>query len=58
LRKIEDEKDVPESTIEELAEINLDPEDLSKTVLVGVHLTGVEKKKVVECLRKNKDIFA
>ena len=49
---------MPESTIEELVEISLDPEDSSKTVLIGVHLTEIEKKKVVECLKKNKDIFA
>ena len=58
MKKVEDEKDLPESTIEELLEINLDPEDLSKTVLVGVHLTEDEKKKVVECLKRNKDVFA
>ena len=58
MKKVEDEKDVLESTIEELLEINLDPEDLSKTVLVGVHLTEKEKKKVVECLKRNKDVFA
>ena len=51
-------KDVSESMIEELVEISLDPEDSSKTVLVGVHLTEIEKKKVVECLKKNKDIFS
>ena len=49
---------MPESKIEEVIEINLDPKDSSKTVLVGVHLTEVEKKKVVECLKKNNDIFA
>ena len=58
MKKIEDEKDVQENTIEELVEINLDPEDSNKTVLVGVHLTEDEKKNVVECLKKNKDIFA
>ena len=58
LKKIENEKAVPESTIEELVEISLDPEDSGKTVLVGIHLTEIEKKKVVECLKKNKDIFA
>ena len=36
LKKIEDEKDVPENTIEELVEISLDPEDSNKTVLVGI----------------------
>ena len=30
LKKVEDEKDVPESTIEELTEINLDPENSRK----------------------------
>ena len=30
LKKMEDEKDVPKSTIEELVEINLDPEDPNK----------------------------
>ena len=32
---MEDEKDVSENTIEELVEINLDPEDPNKKVLVG-----------------------
>ena len=58
LRKIEDEKDVPENTIEELVEINLDPGDSNKTVLVGVQLTEIEKKEMIECLKRNKDVFA
>ena len=55
---MENEKDVPKSIIEELIEINLDPEDSRKKVLVGVQLTKVEREKVMECLMRYKDIFA
>ena len=55
---MEDEKDVLESTIEELTEINLDPKDSKKKVLVGAQLMKVEREKVMECLRRNNDIFA
>ena len=55
---MEDEKDAPKSTIEELVEINLDLEDPNKKVLVGAQLKEVERERVVECLKKNKDIFA
>ena len=58
LKKMEDEKDAPKSTIEELVEINLDPEDPNKKVLVGAQLTKVERERMVECLKNNKDIFA
>ena len=60
LKKLEDEKDVLESTIEEMIEINLDSEDFErkKKVLVGAQLTKVERGKMTECLRRNKDIFA
>ena len=40
---MEDEKDVPEITIEEMVEINLDPEDPNKKVLVGAQLTKVKR---------------
>ena len=55
---MEDLKDVPENTIEKLEEINLDPEDPNKKVLVGAQLTRVERERMAECLKKNKDIFA
>ena len=55
---MEDEKDVLESTIEELTEINLDLEDSEKKVLVGAQLTKEEKEKMTECLKRNSDIFA
>ena len=58
MKKIEDEKDVPENTIEELIEINLDPKDSNKKVLVGAQLTEVERERIAEYLKKNKDIFA
>ena len=54
---MEDEKDVSENTIEELVEINLDPEDPNKKVMVGAQLTKVERERVAKCLEKNKDIF-
>ena len=47
-----------ENTIEELIEISLDPEDSNKKVLVGAQLIEIERKKVAECLKWNKDIFA
>ena len=55
---MEDEKDVLESTIEELTEINLDPEDSEKKVLVGAQLMKEEKEKMTKCLKRNSDIFA
>ena len=43
-KKVEDEKDVLESTIEELTEINLYPKNSKKKkVLVGAQLTKEEK---------------
>ena len=53
LRRVEDEKDTPKNTIEKLIEINLDPEDSEKKVLVGAQLTSKERERIVECLRKN-----
>ena len=47
-----------ENTIEEPVEINLDPEDSNKKVLVGAQLIEIERKKVVECLKRNEDIFS
>ena len=58
LKKIEDEKDTPENMIKELIEINLDPEDSDKNVLVGARLMKEEKERIIECLRRNKDIFS
>ena len=55
---MEEEKDVLKNTIEELIEINLDPKESKKKVFVGTQLMKVEKEKVTECLRRNKDIFA
>ena len=39
LRKVEEEVDVPESIIEELVEVNLDPNDPEKKVPVGTLLS-------------------
>ena len=57
LKKVEEETDVPESTIEELVEINLDLNDLEKKVLVGAQLTKVETERIAKCLKRNKDIL-
>ena len=43
---VSDEKDTLENMIEELVEINLDPEDSEKKVLVGAQLTKEEKKEL------------
>ena len=50
--------DIPENTIEELIEINLNPDDSEKKALIGALLTREEREKLLECLRKNKDFFA
>ena len=57
LKKVEEEVDVPESTMEELIEVNIDPEDPEKKVLVGALLLKKERKELSECLRRNKDVF-
>ena len=58
MKKVEDEIDFPENTIEELVEVNLDLNDLGKKVPIGAELTKVERERITECLKKNKDIFA
>ena len=58
LKKVKDDKDVPESTIEELIESNLDPGASEKKVLIGAQLTKEEKEKMTKCLKRNSDIFA
>ena len=46
LKKIEEKVDVPESTIEELIEVNLDQDDHEKKVLIGALLTEKEGKQL------------
>ena len=58
MKKVEEETDISKSTIEELVEINLDPDDLEKKVLVGAQLTKTEKERIIQCFRRNKGIFA
>lgn len=60
---MEDEKDVPKSTIEELIEINLDPENYEEKKKgrkgAGRSPNNESRKgEMRECLRRNKDIFA
>ena len=58
MKKFEEETDVPKSTIEELVEINLDPNDPEKKVLGGTRLSKEERERLLECMKKNKDVFA
>ena len=59
LKKVDDEKDVPENTIEELIEVNLDLEDFVEKKGAGRSLINKSRKgKVTKYLRRNKDIFA
>ena len=58
LKKVEDEVDEPEVTIEELEEVSLDKGSPNKKVLVGTLLTKKEKDELMNFLRKNKDVFA
>lgn len=47
LKKIEEEVDVSETTIEELEEVSLDKNDPDKKVMVSTLLTKEEKKEIV-----------
>ena len=58
LRKIENEVDEPETTIEELIEVFLDEKDQEKKVSMGAMLRKEEKEELANFLRKNKDIFS
>ena len=57
LKRVEDEVDEPETTIEELEEVSLEENDLDKEMLVGTLLTREGKEKLMLFLRRNKDIF-
>ena len=57
-KKLEDEVDEPETTIEELVEVSLDENDPNKKVLVGTLLAKKEKDELMLFLQKNKEIFA
>ena len=50
--------DVLESKIEELVEVILDSNDLENKVLVGALLMKHENEKLIECLKRNKDVFS
>ena len=58
MKKVKEETYIPESTIEELVEINLDPNNLEKKMLVGTQMSKEEMERLLEYLRKNKDVFA
>ena len=58
MRKVEDEVDELEITIEELEEVSLDESDPDKKVLVGTLLSKKEKDELILFLRRNKDIFS
>ena len=47
LKKVEDEVDVLENTIDELVEVSLDPNDPEKKVLVGAPLMKKEKEELM-----------
>ena len=50
LKKIEDEVDEPEATIEELEEVSLDENDPDKEVLLDTLLTEEENKEIMHFL--------
>ena len=58
LKKVEDEIDEPETTIEKLEEVILDKDDPNKKVLVGTLLSKKEKEELVAFLHENKHVFA
>ena len=58
LKKLMDEVDEPETTIEELVEISLDENDPEKKVLASTMLKKEEKEELANLLHKNKDVFA
>ena len=57
LKKVKDEVDEPETTIEELVEIILNQDDLEKKVPVRALLSKKEREELIEFIRKNKDVF-
>lgn len=58
LKKVEEETDEPQTTIEDLEEVSIDMNDPEKKVLVGTQLTKEEKNELISFLRENKDFFA
>ena len=50
LKRVEDEFDEPETTIEELEEVCLDENDPNKKMLVGTLLTKKEKDELMQFL--------
>ena len=54
----QDKVNTIESTIEELIEVNLDPNDPKKKVLVGALLIKKKREELVEFLKKSKYIFS
>ena len=58
MKKVKEETDILESTIEEFLEINLDPNDPEKKVMVGTLLSKEERERLSECLKKNNDVFS
>ena len=57
LKKIEDEVDELETTIDELEEVSLDVNDPEKKVMLGTLLMKEEKNEMILFLRKNKDVL-
>ena len=55
---MEDEKDEPKTTIEELVEVILDEAYLYHKVLIGALLNKEERQKLANFLKRNKDVFA
>ena len=58
MKQIRKEDDEPRTKVEELVEIMFDENASKRKVLVGALLEANEKKKLVEFLKNNQDIFA
>ena len=54
---MEDEKDEPETTVEELVELFTKEDCSSQKVLVKALLNNDQRQELVNFLKKNKDVF-
>ena len=58
MKQVEEEDDKPRTKVDELVEEILNEKMTEKKVLVGAQLEKNEKKKLMEFLKSNQDVFA
>ncbi|PON58603.1 hypothetical protein PanWU01x14_164930, partial [Parasponia andersonii] len=58
MKRIKEESDGPESTIEELVAVPLKEAKPTKVILIGALLPEEQKNKMLGLLKRNEDVFA